>query len=630
MNSRHRRLHVVPDRRVTAPRARRRRPGGGPPALSAISNEAIALLEGAELHSADTRWLGGQLVDVMISPVGEAVASHGIVVTLVPKGGPTIELPALTLEATDAAGETHRAAVDPNGHVLLAIGPGPYRLSVAPPSRPDPVGRDGARRRGSRPSSRSDHNRRRPGWQHLAAVVAVVAVASTFAAVRNSPAVATTAWSPVRCEKTTGTSSDGHVVVAAVWAGTERERFLRVLKRFTERTSFEVSFATDSPRADRDLANTLNSYIDRGCPPDVVLLPQPGLLRKLAGEGKLLALNDVIGDLLDQNYLPEWTDQTRLPGDASLYGVPFKGAHKSLVWYNPTAFKLAGITKEPETFDQLKDAAAKLEDVGIPPFAVSGKDGWTLTDWFENVYLKMWGAARYDDLAEHRIPWTDETVTRTLAELAGLFATPGWVAGGTTGALQTTYEESVDLVFGVEGIPRAAMVMEGDFVANQLAETGAKIGVDAKFFDFPAVGDAANTGSPATAATRVAGSKAVGGDLAAVLKGRATPAAKALVRFLATPDAAEVWLEEGGFLSPNLKVKANAYPEAATHSGDVAHADATEFIFDLSDRQYPNFGSNPNDGMWRILQDFLLRPETVEETAERLEEAWTRLSPPSS
>lgn len=629
MKSRHRRLHVVADQRATAPRPRRPGPGGGAPALSAISNEATALLEGAELHSADTRWLGGQAVDVIISPVGDAVACRGIVVTVVAKGGPSVDLRALTLEATDSAGATYRGALDANGHILLAIGAGAYRLSVAPASGRDLVERGRRRRPGTPPSPGIDHGRRRPGWLHLAAVAAVALVAGTLATVGTSPAVATTALSPVRCEKTTGTSSDDHVVVAAVWAGTERERFLKVLKRFAERTPFEVSFATDSPRADRDLANTLDGYIDRGCPPDVVLLPQPGLLRKLAAEGKLLPLDDIVGDLLAQNYPPEWTDQTRLPGEASLYGVPFKGAHKSLVWYNPTAFERAEITEEPQTLEQLKEAAAKLERVGIAPFAVSGKDGWTLTDWFENVYLKMWGADRYDDLAEHRIPWTDGTVTKTLAELAELFATPGWVAGGTTGALQTTYEESVDLVFGREGIPRAAMVMEGDFVANRLAGT-AKIGVDARFFEFPAVGDAGNTASRGTAATRVAGSKAVGGDLAAVLRGRATPAAQALVRFLATPDAAEVWLEEGGFLSPNLKVKASAYSEAAAHSGDVAPSDATEFIFDLSDRQYPSFGSDPNDGMWSILQDFLRRPEKVQETAGRLEDAWARLSPPSS
>ena len=44
------------------------------------------------------------------------------------------------------------------------------------------------------------------------------------------------------------------------------------------------------------------------------------------------------------------------------------------------------------------------------PVSIGGGDGWTLTDWFENVYIRTAGLAMYDKLTHHQIPWTDPSV----------------------------------------------------------------------------------------------------------------------------------------------------------------------------------------------------------------------------
>ena len=46
----------------------------------------------------------------------------------------------------------------------------------------------------------------------------------------------------------------------------------------------------------------------------------------------------------------------------------------------------------------------------MPPYSVAGADGWTLTDLFENIYLRTAGPEKYDQLAKHEIKWTDPTV----------------------------------------------------------------------------------------------------------------------------------------------------------------------------------------------------------------------------
>src|SRR5690606_40983986 len=95
-------------------------------------------------------------------------------------------------------------------------------------------------------------------------------------------------------------------------------------------------------------------------------------------------------------------------------------AHKSTVWYSPEALEQAGV-KEPKTFDEMLENGKTISDSGLAAFSVAGQDGWTLTDWFENVYLSQAGPEKYDALAAHEIKWTDPTVVDALTTLGKLF-----------------------------------------------------------------------------------------------------------------------------------------------------------------------------------------------------------------
>ena len=46
----------------------------------------------------------------------------------------------------------------------------------------------------------------------------------------------------------------------------------------------------------------------------------------------------------------------------------------------------------------------------MPAVSIGGADGWTLTDLFENIYLRTAGPEKYDQLATHKIKWTDPSV----------------------------------------------------------------------------------------------------------------------------------------------------------------------------------------------------------------------------
>ncbi|AVH58437.1 carbohydrate ABC transporter substrate-binding protein [Streptomyces dengpaensis] len=382
--------------------------------------------------------------------------------------------------------------------------------------------------------------------------------------------------------------------VAAVWTGPEQANFKKVLAEFEKRTGAKVTFVP----AQDPIINFLGSKIAGGAPPDVAMLPQVGAIKQAVDKKWAKPVGADAQAQLAKNYAQGWQDLGKVDGQQ--YGVYFKAANKSLVWYNTQVFENAG-AQEPKTWKDFLTTAQTVYDSGVTPVSVGGADGWTLTDWFENIYLSQAGPEKYDQLAQHEIKWTDPSVKDALTTLAELWGNKDYLADG---ALQTEFPASVTQTFTGGDQPKAGMVFEGDFVGINIAETKAKIGTDAKVFPFPAVGDEAPVVS--------------GGDAAVLLK--ESKAGQALLTFLASPDAATIWAEQGGFLSPNKNVANSAYPNAVQQSmAKALIAAGDDFRFDMSDQAPQAFGGTPGKGEWKALQDFLKNPKDVAGTQAKLE-----------
>ncbi|MGW4275107.1 ABC transporter substrate-binding protein [Streptomyces seoulensis] len=385
--------------------------------------------------------------------------------------------------------------------------------------------------------------------------------------------------------------------VAAVWTGAEQANFKKVLAEFTRRTGAKVTFVP----AQDPIINFLGSKIAGGQPPDVALLPQPGAIKQAVEKKWAKPVGAEAQAQLTKNYSQGWQDIGKVGGKQ--YGVYYKAANKSLIWYNAKALQNAGAS-EPKTWKDLLSTARQVYDSGVTPFSVGGADGWTLTDWFENVYLSQAGPEKYDQLAQHRIKWTDPSVKQALTTLAQIWSKKDYLAGGADGALQTEFPASVTQTFTGGDQPKAAMVYEGDFAQVNIGETKAKVGTDAKVFPFPAVGASAPVVS--------------GGDAAVILKD--SKAAQALVTFLASPDAAVIQAKLGGYLSPNKNVPESAYPNEVQRTiAKALIASGDDFRFDMSDQAPQAFGGTPGKGEWKDLQDFLKNPSDVAGAQAKLE-----------
>ena len=399
---------------------------------------------------------------------------------------------------------------------------------------------------------------------------------------------------------TGGSTLTGKVSMIGVWSGDEQKAFEAVLDGFRAKYP-DVTVKYTS--AGDNVPTVLSTAVQGGNPPDLADIAQPGLVKDFQKRGALKPI-EFARDEVATNFPRDVVQLGTI--DGKLYSLLFKAANKSTVWYNVAAFKNAGVTP-PRTWRELLDAAKTLKASGVPAYSIGGADGWTLTDLFENVYLRQAGPQKYDQLTRHEIPWTDPSVKQALRTMAQVLGDKANIFGGTSGALETDFPTSVANVF--TDPPKAAMVIEGDFVPGAAAKTPLEPVSGYDEFPFPAIGSARDV---------VMG----GGD--SIVMFRRTPASEALIKYLASPEAAEIWAERGGFSTANTKVAASVYPDEITRRTATAIAAAHTFRFDMSDQQPASFGGTPGQGEWKILQDFLAHPSDVDGTARKLEAAAAR------
>jgi alpha-glucoside transport system substrate-binding protein len=389
----------------------------------------------------------------------------------------------------------------------------------------------------------------------------------------------------------------GSVSITGVWTGDEQKSFQAVLDAFMEKyPNVTVKYNSSGDNT----PTVLSTAVEGGNPPDLAAVSQPGLMKDFQKKGALKPLDFAKSDIND-NYPEDFVKLTTI--DGKIWGLIFKGANKSTVWYNVKSFDDAGV-EAPSTWDDLIKDADTLKASGTTPFSVGGADGWTLTDLFENIYLRQAGGDNYDKLSNHEIPWTDQSVKDALTTM-GQYLKGDLVAGGTAGALQTDFPTSVTNVFSDS--PKAALVAEGDFVPGVVSSSNPLQPVDGyNVFAFPSVDGSEES---------VVG----GGDT--IMMFNDTPASEALITYLTTPEASEIWAKRGGFSSPNKNLDTSVYPDEITKTTASALATTKVFRFDMSDLQPAAFGGTVGQGEFKIFQDFLKNPSNVDGIASALEDS---------
>ena len=353
------------------------------------------------------------------------------------------------------------------------------------------------------------------------------------------------------------------VTIMGAWTDGEAEAFRTTLAPFIEDTGIKVTFeGTD------DFAELIVARSEAGDPPDVAIFPQPDLLADFSRQG-LLADQAEILDLsrLGESYGEAWTELATV--DGTLRGLPFRAQTKSLVFYSPEKWAEFGY-EPPENWDELTALMDEMVANGHTPWCISVENsaatGWVATDWVEEIVLRTAGPEVYDKWINHEINFSDPEIKAAVEKMGEIWLNPDYVLGGTAGLL-TTWIGDVRPLFEE---PEAGCMMhrQGRWVTAFFPENIDPETQSALFY-FPAINEA--QGRPVLGASDI------------VSAFNTEPDTRALVEYLATPEAAESWVKAGGLISPNSQVPLDWYESDLSRAQAEILQKATTLRYDASD-----------------------------------------------
>jgi alpha-glucoside transport system substrate-binding protein len=417
---------------------------------------------------------------------------------------------------------------------------------------------------------------RRPGGARMLGVAAAALLAVIACAPGQS--------------SSSGTSGNGKiggtVHVLATWSGSEQDSFMAVLKPFEDRTGITVQYESS-----RDLDADMLTRISAGNPPEVTGAPSTGTLNKLASQGKVVPLDNIVDvNAIKSQYADTWYKLGK-GTNGKLYQVFAWAAMKGLVFYDPKSFQAKGY-QVPKTWSDFTTLLAKIKSDGTTPICLTmesgAASGWPGSDWIKEIVLSQSGQKVYDDWWAGKQKWTSPEIKQawqTFGQVIG--AGGGNVYGGPKFALATNFGDVGTPMF--TNPPKCYMVNQGSFITDFFVKANPALqpATDFTFFTLPAV----NTAN--------AGSTVMAGDAFSMLKD--TPQARALIQYLTTADAQSIWVKRGGKISPNKSVQISDYPDPISKQVAQSLEAAKVADFDAGDLM----PSDMRNAYWTGVLDFV-------------------------
>ncbi len=446
-------------------------------------------------------------------------------------------------------------------------------------------------------------------YMFLGAAVAAMLVASpAFAELKYKPGEGPFTWANLDELKKVDLKGET-LTIFGPWRGDDETHVQVVLEYFRVATGADVKYASSENYEQQVVIDT-----QAGSPSNITVLPQPGLIADLAAKGFMAPLTDADKAWMVENYGAgqSWVDigtSKDKDGKAQFFGFSYKTDVKSLVWYSPENFKDAGYAI-PTTMEEMIALSDKIVKDGGKPWCIGlgsgGATGWPATDWMEDIMLRTQKPEVYDGWVKNTVKFTDPAVINAM-EVFGSFAkNDAYVDGGAAGVASVDFRDSPKGLFSSP--PKCYMHHQASFIPAFFPE-GTKLGTDADFFYMPTYAAMADLGKPVLGA----------GTLFTITKD--SKASRAFIEFLKLPLAHEIWMQDGGFLTPLKTANQAAYgSDAARKQGEIMTT-ATTFRFDGSDLMPGKIGAG---AFWTGMVDFV-GGKSAADTAAGIQKAWDEL-----
>lgn len=398
----------------------------------------------------------------------------------------------------------------------------------------------------------------------------VMTEAPTVAPATEAPTEAPTeaATQPEMCM---GAQPGDEISMLYQWSGTEEESLNTILQPLVDACGIVIK-----PESSRDQA-LLDTRVQAGTPPDIAFYNVTQLQQY---KDKLIPM-DQLGASQD-SYIPGATN----PGiiDDKWLGLPVKSDVKTIIWYSPANFEALSYTV-PTTWDELDALVEKMVADGQVPWSMGMESGdatgWTGSDFIQDILLVQQGPEYVTNIMNGTVPYSDPGVKQAYETYGKWAMDPKYSVGGAQGTLSTAFLNAIYKPFSDP--PEAMMVKQSGFAGSEILKQfpDLKFGTDYDFFVVP-------------------GAQGLQGGSDWMMAFSDTPAVKALVAYLASPDGGANWAKASFGLSPNKGAQGNYTDPALMKTADAFYS-TQGFTPDIGDTIPGGFGS----AEWKAIVDYL-------------------------
>lgn len=376
------------------------------------------------------------------------------------------------------------------------------------------------------------------------------------------------------------------------------------IKGFEEATGIDIQY-----EGSKEFEATINIRLDAGDRPDIVDFPQPGLLATAAAKGYVIDPRDVINpDWIEQNYSEAWKNLSLLPGpdgEDMMAGIWARANGKSFVFYPKAAFDAAGYTV-PTTWDEMMALTQQIADDGDTPWCIGiesgAATGWTMTDWIEDVLLRVAPPEDYDAWVAGELKFDSPQINLALDYIEAIWFNDAYVFGGREAIPTINFGDAPKPMF--EDPPKCWFNRQGNFVTTFFPEEAVP-GVDYDFFYLPPINE--EYGKPVLGA----------GDIYAMFNDR--PEVRAVFQYFSTGESLRVWIESGGAIGVHNDASLDWYADPITRGVAETIRNATTFRFDGSDLMPGAVGAGT---FWKYMTDYVSGTIDRAEALQQIDASW--------
>jgi ABC-type sugar transport system, periplasmic component len=395
------------------------------------------------------------------------------------------------------------------------------------------------------------------------------------------------------------------VTMAGPFTDQDEVVFNDSIKAFEDATGIDIQYT-----GSKEFEASINIRLDGGDRPDIVDYPQPGLLRYAVEKGYAIDMNTLINpDWIKTNYSQAWQDLGTMTGPNGdiVAGIWARANGKSFVFYPKKAFDEAGYTV-PTTWDEMMQLTAEIASDGDTPWCIGiesgAATGWTMTDWIEDLMLRVAGADAYDKWVAGELKFDSPEMNEVLDYIEAIWFNDAYVYGGRAAIPTINFGDAPKPMF--ENPPKCWFNRQGNFVTTFFPEEAVP-GVDYSFFYLPGIKE--EHGSPVLGA----------GDIYAVFNDR--PEVRAVIQYFSTGESLKVWVEQGGAILTHNDADLDWYVDPVTRGVAETIRNATTFRFDGSDMMPGAVGAGT---FWKYMTDYVSGSITRQEALQQIDASWPK------